>query len=85
MPDIIAQPLTTPRSPPRTRLRPSTLAASVRARQQQNLRRRRRILENKLRNLEAVLRTRTQQQTALIPQVTLANSHMLDDIHYYNI
>jgi hypothetical protein len=81
MPDIIAQPLTTPRSPPRTRLRPATLTASVRARQQQNLRRRRRILENKLRNLEAVLRTRTQQQTALIPQVTLANSHMLDDIH----
>ena len=81
MPDIIAQPLTTPRSPPRTRLRPATLTASVRARQQQNLRRRRRALEKEIRELETALRARTQQQTALIPQVTLANSHMLDDIH----
>ena len=34
-----------------------------------------------IRELETTLRARTQQQTGLIPQVTLANSHMLDDIH----
>ena len=81
MPDIIITPLVRTRSPPTTRLRPTTLAAQVRTRQQQNLRKRIRTLEKEIRNLEAVLRSRAQQQTALIPQVTLANSHMLDDIH----
>ena len=59
----------TARAPPTTLLRPTTLATSVRARQQQNLRRRRRALENELRNLEALLRTRTQQQTGLTQEV----------------
>ena len=65
--------------------RTATLATSVRARQQQNLRRRRRALENELRNLEALLRTRTQQQTGLRQQVTLANSHMLEDAERMNM
>ena len=73
------------RATPTTHLRPTTLATSVRARQQQNLRRRRRALENELRNLEALLRTRTQQQTGLRQQVTLANSHMLEDAERMNM
>ena len=81
MPDIIITPLVRARSPVRTRLRPTTLARSVRARQRVDLRRRRRALEKEIRELETALRARTQQQTGLIPQVTLANSHMLDDIH----
>ena len=80
MPDIVT-PLVRARSPVRTRLRPTTLARSVRARQRVDLRRRRRALEKEIRELETALRARTQQQTGLIPQVTLANSHMLDDIH----
>lgn len=72
------------RAPPTTRLRPTTLATSVRARQQQNLRERRRALENDLRNLEALLRTRRQQQTGLRQQVTLANSHMFEDAERMN-
>ena len=65
----IANEARTARAPPTTHLRPTTLATSVRARQQQNLRRRRRALENELRNLEALLRTRTQQQTGLTQEV----------------
>ena len=72
------------RAPPSTHLRPTTLATSVRARQQQNLRERRRTLETDLRNLEALLRTRRQQQTGLRQQVTLANSHMLEDAERMN-
>ena len=75
----IANEARTARAPPTTHLRPTTLATSVRARQQQNLRRRRRALENELRNLEALLRTRTQQQTGLTQEVELANSHRSDD------
>ena len=40
------------RAPPTTHLRPTTLATSVMARQQQNLRRRRRALENELRKFK---------------------------------
>ena len=72
-------------APPTTRLRPTTLATSVRARQRQSLRERRRALETDLRNLEALLRTRIQQQTGLRQQVTLANSHMLEDAERMNM
>ena len=77
MPDIVTPPLVRTRSPVRTRLRPRPLTA----RQRLDLRIRRRALEKEIRELETTLRARTQQQTGLIPQVTLANSHMLDDIH----
>ena len=81
MPDIIITPLVRARSPVRTRLRPTTNRGLITARQRVDLRRRRRALEKEIRELETTLRARTQQQTGLIPQVTLANSHMLDDIH----
>ena len=77
MPDIVTPPLVRTRSPVRTRLRPRPLTA----RQRLDLRIRRRALGKEIRELETTLRARTQQQTGLIPQVTLANSHMLDDIH----
>jgi len=77
MPDIVTPPLVRTSSPVRTRLRPRPLTA----RQRLDLRIRRRALEKEIRELETTLRARTQQQTGLIPQVTLANSHMLDDIH----
>ena len=59
-------------------------ARAVRTRQQQSLRERRRALETDLRNLEALLRTKRQQQTDLRQQVTLANSHMLEDAERMN-
>ena len=67
------------RAPPTTYLRPTTLATSVRARQQQSLRKRRRALEKKLRNLEALLRIRAQQQTDLTQEVELADSRRRDE------
>ena len=85
MPDIIAQPLTTPRSPPRTRLRTSTLAVSVRSRQQHNLRTRRYALKDELKRIEATLRTKTRQHETLTQQLRLAENHILDDerrLHY---
>lgn len=66
-------------APPTTYLRPTTLATSERARQQQSLRKRRRALEKKLRNLEALLRIRAQQQTDLTQEVELADSRRRDE------
>lgn len=66
-------------APPTTYLRPTTLATSERARQQQSLRKRRRAIENESRNLEALLRIRAQQQTDLTQEVELADSRRRDE------
>jgi len=86
MPDIINIPPSSPvRSPVRTRLRTSTLAASVRSRQQLDLRTRRRILKNELKRIEAILRSRTRKHETLTQQLRVAENHILDDerrLHY---
>jgi chromosome segregation ATPase len=80
MPDIINIPPSSPvRSPVRTRLRTSTLAASVRSRQQHNLRTRRHALKDELKRIEATLRTRTREHETLTQQLRVAENHILDD------
>ena len=80
MPDIIdIPPLSPVRSPVRTRLRTSTLATSVRSRQQHNLRTRRHTLKDELKRIEATLRTRTREHETLTQQLRVAENHILDD------
>jgi len=76
MPDIIDIP---PLSPVRTRLRTSTLAASVRSRQQHNLRTRRHTLKDELKRIEATLRSRIREHETLTQQLRVAENHILDD------
>jgi chromosome segregation ATPase len=76
MPDIINIP---PSLPVRTRLRTSTLAASVRSRQQHNLRTRRHTLKDELKRIEATLKTRTREHETLTQQLRVAENHILDD------
>ena len=80
MPDIInIPPLSPVRSPVRTRLRTSTLAASVRSRQQHNLRTRRHTLKDELKRIEATLRSRIREHETLTQQLRVAENHILDD------
>ena len=80
MPDIINIPPSSPvRSPVRTRLRTSTLAASVRSRQQHNLRTRRHTLKDELKRIEATLRSRIREHETLTQQLRVAENHILDD------
>ena len=80
MPDIINIPPLSPiRSPVRTRLRTSTLAASVRSRQQHNLRTRRHALKDELKRIEATLKSRIRQHETLTQQLRVAENHILDD------
>jgi chromosome segregation ATPase len=80
MPDIINIPSLSPvRSPVRTRLRTSTLAASVRSRQQHNLRTRRHALKDELKRIEATLKSRIRQHETLTQQLRVAENHILDD------
>ena len=81
MPDIIdIPPLSSVRSPVRTRLRTSTLAASVRSRQQHNLRTRRHALKDELKRIEATLKSRIREHETLTQQLRVAENHMLDDV-----
>ena len=80
MPDIINIPPSSPvRSPVRTRLRTSTLAASVRSRQQHNLRTRRHALKDELKRIEATLKSRIREHETLTQQLRVAENHILDD------
>ena len=80
MPDIIdIPPLSPVRSPVRTRLRTSTLAASVRSRQQHNLRTRRHALKDELKRIEATLKSRIREHETLTQQLRVAENHILDD------
>lgn len=80
MPDIIdIPPLSPVRSPVRTRLRTSTLAASVRSRQQHNLRTRRHTLKDELKRIEATLKSRIREHETLTQQLRVAENHILDD------
>ena len=80
MPDIIdIPPLSPVRSPVRTRLRTSTLATSVRSRQQHNLRTRRHTLKDELKRIEATLRSRIREHETLTQQLRVAENHILDD------
>jgi chromosome segregation ATPase len=80
MPDIIdIPPLSPVRTPVRTRLRTSTLAASVRSRQQHNLRTRRHALKDELKRIEATLKSRIRQHETLTQQLRVAENHILDD------
>lgn len=80
MPDIINIPPSLPvRSPVRTRLRTSTLAASVRSRQQHNLRTRRHALKDELKRIEATLKSRIREHETLTQQLRVAENHILDD------
>jgi chromosome segregation ATPase len=80
MPDIINIPPLSPiRSPVRTRLRTSTLAASVRSRQQHNLRTRRHALKDELKRIEATLKSRIREHETLTQQLRVAENHILDD------
>jgi chromosome segregation ATPase len=80
MPDIIdIPPLSPVRSRPITRLRTSTLAASVRSRQQHNLRTRRHALKDELKRIEATLKSRIREHETLTQQLRVAENHILDD------
>jgi chromosome segregation ATPase len=80
MPDIINIPPSSPvRSRPITRLRTSTLAASVRSRQQHNLRTRRHALKDELKRIEATLKSRIREHETLTQQLRVAENHMRDD------
>jgi chromosome segregation ATPase len=80
MPDIINIPPSSPvRSPVRTRLRTSTLAASVRSRQQHNLRTRKHALKDELKRIEATLKSRIREHETLTQQLRVAENHILDD------
>ena len=80
MPDIVTPPpLVRARSPPTTRLRPTTNRGLVTARQRVDLRKRRRALEKEIRELETTLRNRISDHTALTQEVELANNHRNDD------
>ena len=80
MPDIInIPPSSLVRSPVRTRLRTSTLAASVRSRQQHNLRTRRHALKDELKRIEATLKSRIREHETLTQQLRVAENHILDD------
>jgi len=80
MSDIINIPPSLPvRSPVRTRLRTSTLIASVRSRQQHNLRTRRNALKDELKRIEATLKSRIREHETLTQQLRVAENHILDD------
>ena len=81
MPDVIEQPppLVLSRSPVRTRLRLSTLAASVLTQQHQNLARRKRALAKAIHTLELVIMKRKLEQSALFSELQLAQTRINDD------